>query len=359
MTKTKFTPVQFNHAKATDFYNDLKARVKEYFVQHDMSEKGDWRLYLKTSVLLWLWVAVFLTIVLVARSWLAIVPLYVARGLLGALIGFNIMHDGSHGGYSDKKRVNTLMGHAMNLLGSDVSLWKVQHNVLHHTYTNIDGYDNDINAIPVFRFHPDQPLKRYHRYQHVYAIPAYGVGTLIWIFLSDFQRYFTRKIGAFSFKPFTLSQHTVFWITKCAMVSMYIVLPIVVLGWVKALIWLLIMFFCMSVFLDIVFQMAHVMEETTMVSPDENHRVDQHRIVHELDTTANFAMGNRFWTWLLGGLNYQVEHHLFPHISHIHYPALAPIVQKLCQEYGIPYHSYATVSTAFVSHLKYLKRMGR
>lgn len=234
--KTQFTPVQFNHTKAKEFYDTLKSRVKEYFHTHNISDKGDWTLHLKTGILVGAWVGLLLLIMLVTRAWWSVMLSYVGLGIVGALIGFNVMHDGGHGSYSKEKRVNNLMGHAMNMLGSDIFLWKVQHNVLHHTYTNIDGYDNDINAIPVFRFHPEQPLKRYHRYQHLYCLPVYGLGTFVWLFVSDYHRYFTKKIGSFSFKPMKLPQHIIFRISKVSMLTIYFILPLLAIGWLKALV---------------------------------------------------------------------------------------------------------------------------
>ena len=116
------------------------------------------------------------------------------------------------------------------------------------------------------------------------------------------------------------------------------------------------MYYVMSFFIITVFQLAHVLEDTDMVV-HEDHKVEENWAIHQLNTTANFAMGNRVWTWLLGGLNYQVEHHLFAHISHIHYAKISPIIQEVCKKYGITYHSYPTVQSAIFSHIRYIKHL--
>lgn len=351
-------PIQFNMQKSKDFYDDLKKQVKAYFDEHQKSDKGNWVLYSKTIILLSVWIALYLCILFVAKSTLAVVWFYVAFGLVGALIGFNVMHDGAHGSYSQKKWLNTTMWYTMNILGSEVFLWQVQHNILHHTYTNIEWWDDDIDSRPVFRFHPEQKHKWFHRYQHIYFLFFYGLSTIAKMFFQDFKRYFTTKVGQFAYKPLSLTKHIIFWCTKVCMFALYILVPMYFIWVWNALLWVFIMYFFMWIFLAVIFQLAHVLDHTTMVSHTDN-KVDENWAVHELATTANFSMRSKFWTWLLGGLNFQVEHHLFPQISHVHYPQLAKIVQRVCHQYGIPYHSYATIGSAFVSHVRYIKKMGR
>lgn len=250
------------------------------------------------------------------------------------------------------------MSYSMNLLGTDAFLWKIQHNVLHHTYTNIEGHDNDIDSRPAFRFHPGQQRKWFHKYQHFYFLPLYGISSLNRMFIADFQRYFTRTIGVFQFRKMSFKEHIIFWATKIFLIGFYYVIPALALWPWAALLGLVCMYFCMGIFLTVVFQMAHVVERTGKVE-HEDHKVDEHWAIHEVETSANFAPHNKVRTWFLGGLNYQIEHHLFPHVSHVHYPRIALIVQQICAEYNISYYSYATFRSAFVSHVSYLRHMGR
>ncbi|AKH33167.1 Stearoyl-CoA 9-desaturase [candidate division SR1 bacterium Aalborg_AAW-1] len=351
-------PIQFNFNTSKEFYNELKTKVKDHFETNNISDKGNRHLYSKTIILFVAWIAAYSLILFVAQSLRAVIGSYILFGLIGGLIGFNVMHDGGHGGYSKKKWLNQLMGYSMNLLGSHLSFWQMQHNVLHHTYTNIDQYDDDIDSRPIFRFHPDQQRKPIHRFQHLYFLPLYGLGIIAMMFYGDYKRYFTRKVGSMKLKKLSLGQHSLFRGTKVAMIAIYFLIPALFVGRWQALLGMFIMFFAMGVVLNTVFQLAHVLEKTQMKSHID-FRIPEHRIVHELQTTANFAMGNKVRTWLLGGLNYQVEHHLFSHISHVHYPKIAPIVQEVCAKYGITYNSYKTITQAFISHIRQIKYLGQ
>ena len=356
--KIKMKPIKFDMQQSKEFYDELKQKVKSYFADKQKSEKGNRTLFSKTIILLATWITLYLTIVFVTTSTRAVILAYIAFGLTGALIGFNVMHDGWHGSYSKHKWLNTAMAYSMNLLWSDINFWKISHNVLHHTFTNIEWYDDDIENRPIFRFHPDQPKKRFHKYQHIYGPIMYGLGLGNWIFYSDFRKFFQWNRWQHKLIKLKMRDKIIFWITKVWMILFYYVIPATQVGWWLALVWLVLMYYFMSLFITVVFQLAHVLENTSMVS-HENFKVESHWAVHQLETTSNFAMKNPVWTWLLWGLNFQVEHHLFPHISHVHYAKISKIVQQVCLQYWIPYHSYATVTRAFVSHIKFIKHMGR
>lgn len=349
-------PVQFNMQKSKEFYAELKQQVKEYFEKKWVSDKGNWQLYSKAIILFVAWILAYCLILFFARTTREVIGWYVLFGVIGALIWFNVMHDWGHGWFSQYKWLNNLAWFSMNILGSNIWFWKIQHNILHHTYTNVDQYDDDIDSRPVFRFHPEQKRKWFHKYQYLYFLPLYGLGTGSLMFYGDFRRYFQRTIGSFAFKKLTLTEHIVFWISKIFMICLYFVVPALFVGRWQALIGMVSMYFFMSVFLNTIFQLAHVLEDTSMVS-HKDYKIEEHRAVHQLETTANFSMKNKVWTRLLGGLNFQVEHHLFPQISHVHYPQIAKIVQRVCHQYGIPYHAYATIGRAFVSHVRYIKKL--
>jgi linoleoyl-CoA desaturase len=109
--------------------------------------------------------------------------------------------------------------------------------------------------------------------------------------------------------------------------------------------------------LSMIFQPAHVVKETTFPMPNLENEIENSWAVHELLTTANFARKNAVLNWYAGGLNFQVEHHLFPTICHIHYEALAPIVKETAEEFGLPYNEFETFSEAIKSHYDMLKRL--
>lgn len=349
-------PIQFDTKKSKEFYDTLKAKVKEYFEKKKISDKWNRVLYSKAIILFISRVAAYMLILFGAHSIRGIILGYILFWVIWALIWFNVMHDWWHGSFSTKKWLNNLAWYSMNLLGSNLFFWKIQHNVLHHTFTNINQYDDDIDSWPVFRFHPDQKREWFHKYQHLYFIPLYGLWTWSLMFYGDFRRYFQRTIGSFAFKKLTLPQHIIFRTTKVFMIALYYVVPAFFVWWRQALVGMVCMYFFMSIFLNTVFQLAHVLEKTSMVTQSD-YKVPSNWAVHQLETTADFATKNKVWTWLLGGLNFQAIHHLFPHISHVHYPALAKIVADVCRQYNIPYHSYATISAAFMSHVRCLKSL--
>ena len=351
-------PIQFDTKKSKDFYDELKQKVKTYFAENEKSEKGNRNLFSKTIILFATWIAIYLCILLVASSTWVVIGLYILFWLVWALIGFNVMHDGWHGSYSKYKWLNTVMSYAMNLLWSDINFWKISHNVLHHTFTNIEWYDDDIENRPIFRFHPDQPKKRFHKYQHIYWPIAYWLGLGNWIFYSDFRKFFQWNRWQHKLIKLKMKDKIVFWITKVWLILFYYVLPASQVGWGVALIWVVLMYYFMSLFIITIFQLAHILEDTSMVSHDE-HTVKESRAIHQIETTANFSMRNKTWTRLLWGLNFQIEHHLFPHVSHVHYPQIAKIVQELCNQYGIQYNAYNTIWAAIWSHVRYIKHMWR
>ncbi|WP_114788850.1 acyl-CoA desaturase [Niabella yanshanensis] len=287
--------------------------------------------------------------------------LFILSGLGMAGIGMGIMHDALHGSYSKSKTLNKWMGYTMNLIGASDEVWKLQHNVLHHSFTNIEEHDDDINAPFFLRFSPHAKRNRLHPYQHYYVWLFYGLSTISWITSKDFirlNRY--RKLGLIKGKAEykRLLLRIIFW--KFIYFSYVLVLPLLLTSlapWIVILAFLS-MHFVTGLCISIVFQTAHVMPDTSYPLPDGAGKLEHERLVHQLTTTCNFAPRSKWFSWLIGGLNFQIEHHLFPHISHVHYRHLAPIVKKTTEEFGIPYYSYSTFFSAIKSHGIMLRQLG-
>jgi len=351
--------VSFDNSQSV-FFKAIKEKVDQYFIDHNLNPAGNWRLYAKgifqvlTAVSLYI-ILVFFT----PAPWLSII----LCGLLGinlALIGFNVMHEGGHQSFSKHSWINNISAYSLNILGGNSSYWKVKHNVNHHTYTNIEGLDSDIDVLPFMRLHDEQPRYWFHRFQHIYWVFLYGISYLVWIFYDDFQKYFSGKIAvhmeARKWKP---KEHFVFWFTKLAYVGVYVVLPIFMVGWADALIGFIIITFICGLFISIVFQLAHVVQGTQFPAPDQHsNKIESEWAIHQVTTTANFATRSKTLYWLLGGLNFQIEHHLFPRISHIHYPQVSKFVKEVCKEYDVAYVEYSSMFKAFYSHLVHLRRLG-
>lgn len=351
--------VKFNN-KVKPFKQALDARVREYFQNNQISQKGNWHLFTKSIVLLPLATITYLAIILFHPvTWVAIL-LCALLGLILASIGFNMMHDGAHGSYSNNKTLNEIMALTLNMMGGSDYMWKVKHNIVHHTYTNITGEDEDIDKLPVLRFSPEQQHHWYHRYQHIYGPVLYMFSSLSWILFNDYEKYFSRKIEKTKIPPMKWHEKVIFWGSKVVNISIFLVIPAFVFGFWPAVIGLLIMHGTMGLALSFVFQMAHCVEDTRFPMPDPaSNKIENEWALHQVATTANFAMKSRTAGWLLGGLNYQIEHHLYPRIAHVHYRAISPLVQQTCKEFDVPYITYPTFTKAVFSHLRHLRNMGR
>lgn len=292
-------------------------------------------------------------------TWLAILDCIVLGGLT-ASIGFNIMHDGAHGSFSKYKWMNKIAGASLNFLGANIFMWNSKHNVIHHAYTNIDGIDDDIDARPFLRMCKSQKQYKIHRYQHIYFGLTYSLLYLYWIFFTDYEKYFTRKVGNMPLPPMKLMDHVSFWGFKLIHAVIFIAVPIYMVGFIPWLIGFAVYGMFAGLVLAMVFQMAHTVEGTHFPLPDKTtNKLEDEWALHQLKTTANFATGNKLISWLVGGLNFQVEHHLFPKISHIHYPAINKIIKQTCAEYGFPYLEYPRLRLAVASHIAHLRELGR
>lgn len=343
------------------FFQRLREVTDAYFRENGLRRTGDRRLYWKTAILLSALAGLYVLLVFFtpASPWVSL-PLCALLGLVVASVGFNVMHDGAHGSYSSRKWVNEVMGHSLNLLGGSVHFWKMKHNVNHHTFTNIEGLDDDIDIRPWVRTHQGQPKHWFHRFQHVYALLLYGTTYLFWIFYNDLRKYFTGKVAEETrMKPLRLKEHLIFWVTKVVYVGLFLALPIWSVGLGATLAGYAVMVFVTGLFIAVVFQLAHVVEQADFVDPAAQGRgIQSEWAVHQVATTANFATGNKLWNWLFGGLNFQVEHHLFPKVSHVHYPALNLRLKAVCAEFNLQYREFPTLRSALWSHLAHLRQVG-
>lgn len=342
------------------FYDEVKKQVYEYFEENKLSPHANWRMYLKTAIiLLWLATAYVLLVFATSSLIMAIISaVAVAQGF--ALVGFNIMHDGNHGGYSRSRRVNSIMGFTLNLIGGSSWFWKHKHNILHHTYTNINELDEDIHVDGIMRMSPVQRRRPWHRFQHLYAFPAYSLMSLLWVTIGDFRKFFTGRIGDYQLPKISAGETTLFFLTKVFYFGYMLVLPMFFHPVLHVLAFFVLVHVVLGFCLAITFQLAHVVEGNTFPEPDPaSATIENEWAIHEVETTADFAPKSKLAHWYFGGLNFQIEHHLFPRICHIHYPAISKIVKKVCEEFDINYVSYPTVRAAVAAHYRFLRMLGR
>lgn len=318
---------------------------------------------IKTIVMLSLYlIPYFLIIANILPLWgMLIMSLIMGIGASG--VGLSVMHDANHGAYSHSQKLNDLLGMSVNLVGGSSFTWKVQHNYLHHTFTNIYELDEDIDDKPMIRLSPYGKWSKIHRYQHIYACFLYAFATVSWILKKDFKQLFhyhreglTEQMG---FNP--MRETIVLFATKIFYVLYICVVPLLVLDitFGQWLLGFLVMHAAMGLILTLIFQLAHVVEGTDHHEPTLSGKMDNTWAIHQLQTTADFARNNRFLGWFIGGLNFQVEHHLFPTICHVHYRPISEIVKKTAEEFGLPYHDQKTFFSALRSHLRTLKHFGQ
>lgn len=342
------------------FFQSLKKATEAYFRESGLKKTGNWKLYSKTLILVPTAIAIYVSLLVFTMPAGLALTLCALLGLTLASIGFNVMHDACHGSYSSRRWVNELLGLSLNALGGNAFFWKQKHNILHHTYTNIEGADDDIAQSKLLRQSPTQEWMPIHRYQHIYLTLAYSLTLFMWVGVRDFDKYFKRRIHNTPLQPMDSREHITFWASKVLYLLFYVVIPILVVGPLAWLIGYGIMGLVTGIVLSYVFQLAHAVEgpEFDSVGIDDK-MIENEWAVHQIRTTANFAPHNKVVSWFVGGLNFQVEHHLFPRVSHIHYPQLSKIVQEQCRQFDLPYHCFPTVSMAVASHLRTMKKMGQ
>jgi len=352
--------VTYNNKNAV-FFPALKKAVEEYFTTKQLKKTGNWKLYLKTVVLLLAALALYVSLVSGWVSGWAGVGFSILFGVVLAGIGFDVMHDACHGSYSSRKWVNEILGLSLNALGGNAFFWKQKHNIIHHTYTNVDGVDDDIAKNPIIRMCDTQRWVPAHKYQHIYLPFLYMLGSIFWIFVQDPKKYVTQKVYTTPMPKMDAKEHIIFWASKALYVIFYMVLPIVTVGWLPWFIGFMTMHFALGFTLSIVFQLAHVVEETEFefVDGSDFKHIENEWAIHQIKTTANFSPKSKIINWYVGGLNFQIEHHLFPRISHVHYPAISKIVEEKCREFGITYNSLPNLVTAVNSHFRFIKSLGR
>jgi linoleoyl-CoA desaturase len=344
----------------SDFTATLRKKVDEYFASNGGKHTGNVRVYLKTAILVLTGAAAYTLLIMgITPIWLSII-LCVLLGIVLAGIGFNVMHEGAHGSYSPKQWINEIMALSLNAMGGNSFLWKEKHNVNHHSYTNVEGHDEDIDIRPWFRTNVNQPKRWFHRYQYIYWALLYGFTYLIWVYSLDFKKYFTGKITKDTrMKKMKLKDHFIFWISKLTYFFIFLVIPLICLGFVKTLVGYLITSFVCGWVISVVFQLAHLVEDAAFPVPAEiTKKIDHEWTIHQIVTTANFSTKSKFVSWFVGGLNFQIEHHLFPRTNHVHYPSISKLVKEVCEEYNIRYMEFPTVLSALRSHIGYLKVIG-
>ncbi len=368
MTPKRRSFVHFAPKKKDGFYDTVKEAVDTYFEVNALSHYATPGMWFKTIIMILLYLVPYgfmVSGITQGNAWLFLgMWILMAFGMIG--LGTSVMHDANHNTYSPNRAVNKAVGYILDLIGGYTATWKIQHNVLHHTYTNISGIDEDIDNIKFLRFSPRQPLYWYHKYQYLYAWFFYSMMTLYWMTLKDYVklvRYY--KHGLLSNQNVTLIPALLrVTLNKIFYFGYIVILPICFSGmpWYMIFIGFVAMHLTAGIILSCIFQPSHIMEVSQFSVPvetDGNKNMEDSWAVHQLVNTTNFAPGNKFFTWFFGGLNYQIEHHLFTHVCHVHYAEISPLVKSVAGLFNLPYYEQPSFFKALLEHARMLKILGK
>ncbi len=343
------------------FHAELREQVQGYFKSTGLSTYANRAMWLNTICIFLFTFGCYGLILSGQFSDWVMLMLCVGMGIGFAGFGASIAHDASHNAYSQHRWVNRLLAQSLNLMGANEYNWHIKHNILHHRYPNIYEKDEDVKISPLMRVSPSAELIPANKYQHIFAIPAYATVSLSWLCYDIIQFFEFEKIHGRTLDHPRQRKELVYLVSWKLFYFFYILyIPYVVLAlpfW-KILIGFFVMHVVLSMIIVLVFQVAHLIRETQHGIPDSAGHISDSWAVHQIKSTANFACNNRWLTRYVGGLNYQIEHHLFCGICSVHYPAIRVIVKKTCEKYSVPYFEHKTFGSALISHFQYLKQMG-
>lgn len=350
--------MKLTFARATEFQAALRTRVDDFFRTSGRRKRDCLQAYVKAAIFLVSLAGLYALLVFAASAWWVALPLAVMLGLVTAGIGFNLQHDGGHGAFSDWPWVNKLMALTLDLVGASSYFWHYQHGVFHHTYTNVKGHDPDVDLGILGRLAPAHRRLPFHRWQHLYLWLLYGFLAVKWHLYDDFRCLILGRLGEHKIQRPRGWDLVTFLGGKAVFFSLAFGFPMLLHP-----VWAVLAFYAVvagvaGIVMSVVFQLAHVVEEAEFPEQPDSGRIDKPWAIHEVETTVDFARNSRVASWLLGGLNFQIEHHLFPRICHVNYPAISGIVKEVCKEWGVRYAEHHSFWAGIASHFRWLRRMG-
>ena len=343
----------------SDFQSEVRRRVDEFFRSTGRRQRDCPQMYVKTAILLCSLIATYALLVFFSQTWWQALPLAIVLGLVTGAIGFNVQHDGSHHAYSNHEWVNKMMAMTLDMIGGSSHHWHWKHVVFHHTYVNITGHDTDIDLGGLGRLTPHGRRLWFYRWQHYYLWPLYGFMAINWHLVGDFRGVIPGRIGEHRLPRPKGWDLVVFVAGKASFFAAAFGIPLLFHPvWVVALFYA-VAAIVLGIVLSVVFQVAHCVEEADFPMPrHDTGRIENAWAIHQVETTVDFARRSRVAAWLLGGLNFQIEHHLFPRICHVNYPAISKLVEQTCQEFGVRYSEHESIWSGLASHFRWLRQMG-
>lgn len=343
------------------FAKELRMRVAQYFKENNISKYGNTEMYVKTVVAAVAWMGVYALIMSNTLSSIGVILAFTLLGYVNIFIAFNIGHDACHNAYSSKMWVNKLMSYSMNFIGANSYLFRMMHNA-HHQYVNIHGIDVTLETHGLFRFTPDEPYKKIHRFQHIYTPILYSLAALHWATVKDFKWFFSElHIGNNKDIKHPFKEYLLLFLTKLVYFGLHLFLPLLLLDYAW---WVIILGYVSTHILPgltfaLIFQVTHVYDGTHYPRPDEEGNIENNYAIHVLETTADFSRKSRIGSWLMGGINIHVIHHIMPGVCHVHYPALTRILIEVAEKHGLEYKENKTFLEALIKHMRMLKILSK
>lgn len=353
------TAIKFDN-RPSDFYRTLKQRTERYFQERNLSKKANCFAILKTTVFFLCTVLSYGLILTDRFAGWPLFGLYLIWGLSSAFFVFSIAHDAAHHAFAKSGKLNDFLSYSWNLMGISSYVWKLKHNIAHHTYTNVQGTDQDIDQGALFVLKPNTPVKPHHRFQHLYSPLVYAFYSFYLIYVKDFQLYATHRFGNKVITSHPKRELIILLITKLFYFTYSFLIPLIILsvdGW-KIILMYLFMHFAIGITMAFILGPVHITGQANYVNPDAKGRIHNCWARHQIECTIDFAAQNAIVGWFSGGLNTHISHHIFPTICHVHYRPLTKIIKQTAEEYGIKYTNMTLIG-AIAAHLNFLKQLGR
>lgn len=348
--------------ESSDFARTLNSRINSYFTDRGISKHANAHMIFKSILSVSLWIFTFVLIMTDWFSPVGLIVMYVIHGFTQLFMTYNISHDANHKAYSSNQIVNKVLACTFDLVGINSYMWRLLHNTSHHTFVNVQGKDSAITSDKLLRFAPDETWSPLHRYQHVYAPFVYTLATLEWVLVKDFNYFINKKnYGNLRVEKHPLKEWVFLIATRLFYFGYILVIPMIFLSvpWYVIIIGFVLMHAFIGFHISLIFQPCHITLESEYPNADEEGNLTSDYINHVFSTTCDFSRTKPFRTWMLGGLNLHIIHHMNSSICHVHYPALTEILRETAREFGLQYREFETVADAFRVHLRMLKKLGQ
>ncbi|WP_343688842.1 fatty acid desaturase [Chitinophaga sp.] len=350
--------IRFLYGTHSDFSQELDKRVQNYFRETQLSPFANPELIIVTILFLLLYFGAYTAIISNQFSRGYMLLFTVVMGISFPSIFLNIAHTAAHKAFSKNKHVNKWLLTSLELIGMNAYIFEYLHNKVHHTFTSIEGVDVIVDDFSLIRLSEKQPYRRMHYYQVWYAPFLYLLFSINLVFSGDFQLFKRQRMGNIFPVNHPRKAFVALYAYKLFYVFYMLVIPMLVLdvAWWEVLLGFLLMHAIGSIFFTCIGVLNHQIDESIFPEFDEDGYIHDYQKNHELAVTIDFSPHSKLATYLFGGFNTHVAHHLYPGICHCHYPAITRIVSATAREYGLAYKSFSLWG-AIGSHFRYLRRL--